>query len=100
MPGDVTAQVRWLVNRRPREWREKVDVGHEVKPQRTYEEAKRDLIEKLVKWGVVTPPTKLIEGNVEDDLGGQASRITAENYESFRRVLNILAPVWVVRRRR
>jgi hypothetical protein len=30
VPGDVTAQMKWLCNRMPHKWRHKVDVSHEV----------------------------------------------------------------------
>jgi hypothetical protein len=35
VPGDVTAQMKWLSNCRPDKWREKIDVTYERLPERT-----------------------------------------------------------------
>ena len=35
VPGDVAAQMKWLYNRMPRQWRDKVDISHEIEPEMT-----------------------------------------------------------------
>jgi hypothetical protein len=44
VPGDVTAQMKWLCNRMPHKWRNKVDVSHEVGPEMTAAQARDDLM--------------------------------------------------------
>jgi hypothetical protein len=63
VPGDVTAQTRWLTNRRPRQWRERLDVS-EPPPQRSLEEIKAGIVKKLIDWGIkiVPPDDMVIEG--------------------------------------
>ena len=68
VPGEVSAQFRWLMNRRPERWRDKVDISHEVKPQRTLEEVRAEIVQRMIGWGVkLAPLTPMIEGNTEDD---------------------------------
>jgi hypothetical protein len=55
IPGDVGAQKSWLTNRRPRQWRDRIDVG-EVQPERSSAEIKQMIIEKLIAWGVKLAP--------------------------------------------
>jgi hypothetical protein len=57
IPGDVTAQMKWLCNRMPRKWRKKVDINHEVGPEMTAAQARDDLIAFLIEHGVqIAPP--------------------------------------------
>jgi hypothetical protein len=67
MPGDVGAQKLWLINRCPKEFREKVDVTHEVGPEMTAAEALDDLVNLLIRNGVqiALPPGQTIEGEAE-----------------------------------
>jgi hypothetical protein len=64
VPGDVTAQMKWLCNRMPRKWRDKVDVGHEVEPELTAAQARDKLIAFLIEHGVqiAPPPGQTIDG--------------------------------------
>jgi hypothetical protein len=67
LPGDVGAQKLWLINRCPKEFREKVDVTHEVGPELTAAQALDDLISLLVEHGVqVALPPPVIEGESEE----------------------------------
>jgi hypothetical protein len=84
VPGDVTAQMKWLCNRMPHKWRHKVDVTHEVGPEMTAAQAFDDLIAVLVKHGVqiAPPPGQTIEGEAEtigvariDEQGAQGDKI-------------------------
>ena len=62
--GDVTAQMKWLRNRMPRKWGDKVDISHEVKPEKTPAQALDDLVQLLIDNGVrILPP--LIDGEAE-----------------------------------
>ena len=56
IPGDVTAQTRWLTNRRPRQWREKVDVSQDARPERSLAEIKELVLQKLAEWGLKVVP--------------------------------------------
>ena len=49
--GDVGAQKLWLTNRLPREWREKVDVSQDARPERSLAKIKELVIQKLAEWG-------------------------------------------------
>jgi hypothetical protein len=64
VPGDVTAQKKWLCNRMPHKWRDKVDVSHEVEPEMTAAQARDDLVQFLIQHGVrILPP--LMDGEAE-----------------------------------
>jgi hypothetical protein len=64
VPGDVTAQMKWLRNRMPHKWGDKVDISHEVKPEKTPAQALDDLVQLLIDNGVrILPP--LIDGEAE-----------------------------------
>jgi hypothetical protein len=67
LPGDVGAQKLWLINRCPKEFREKVDVSHEIGPEMTASQALDDLIALLIEHGVqiAPPPGQTIEGEAE-----------------------------------
>jgi hypothetical protein len=68
VPGDVTAQMKWLCNRLPKEWRDKIDVGHDPGPEMTAAEARAKLVSFLIEHGVrIAPPPPLIEGEIEED---------------------------------
>jgi hypothetical protein len=63
VPGDVGAEKLWLTNRRPRQWRDRIDVV-EDRPQRSSAEIKEIIVQKLLDWGVKLVPfdPPLIEG--------------------------------------
>jgi hypothetical protein len=50
IPGDVTAQMKWLSNRRPNKWREKVDVPTEREPEKSAAELRAEIVAKLIEW--------------------------------------------------
>ena len=78
MPGDVGAQKLWLINRCPKEFREKVDVAHEVGPEMTAAEALDDLVSLLIRNGVqIALPSPAIEGESEEVEPVGAARIAA-----------------------
>ena len=55
IPGDVTAQTRWLTNRRPKQWRGDMPDG--TQPQeRSTAEIKELVIAKLLEWGLKVVP--------------------------------------------
>ena len=54
--GDVGAQKLWLTNRLPREWRDKIDVSQDAKPERSSEEIKAIILGKLAEWGLKVVP--------------------------------------------
>jgi hypothetical protein len=63
VPGDVTAQMKWLCNRRPNKWREKVDVPTEREPEKSAAELRAEIVAKLIEWGVIVPDeSDAIEG--------------------------------------
>jgi hypothetical protein len=66
IPGDVGAIGRWLSNRKPRQWCERLDV--EVQPQRSLDEIKAGIVKKLIDWGIkiVPPDPPLIEGKAKE----------------------------------
>jgi hypothetical protein len=67
VPGDVTAQMKWLCNRLPKEWREKIEHTHEVGRELTSAEALEDLVSILVRNGVqLALPPPAIEGESEE----------------------------------
>ena len=70
VPGDVSAQFRWLMNRRAERWRDKVDINHEGKPQPTLEQVRAEIVQRMIDWGVqlapLAPPPPLIESGAED----------------------------------
>jgi hypothetical protein len=74
VPGDVGAQKLWLVNRCPSEWREKVEVSHEVVPEMTAAQARDELIAFLIEHGVrIAPPLgQTIEGETIAAPDGQS----------------------------
>ncbi|WP_341328796.1 hypothetical protein [Methylotuvimicrobium sp. KM2] len=49
LPPDVTACTRWLVNRRPKNWRQRVDVPLEVNVQKIDWEALREITKQAVE---------------------------------------------------
>jgi hypothetical protein len=60
VPGDVTAQTRWLTNRRPRQWRGDMPDG--TQPQeRSTAEIKELIIQKLLEWGLKVVPADALE---------------------------------------
>jgi hypothetical protein len=65
VPGDVGAQKSWLCNRRPRQWRDKIQVEQTSNwADRSPLEIKRALVQKMVAWGLVArenvPPDLLV----------------------------------------
>jgi hypothetical protein len=53
--GDVTAQIKWLANRRPKQWRGDMPDG--TQPQeRSTAEIKELVIAKLLEWGLKVVP--------------------------------------------
>ena len=55
LPGDVTAQIKWLTNRRPKQWRGDMPDG--TQPQeRSTAEIKELVIAKLLEWGLKVVP--------------------------------------------
>jgi hypothetical protein len=64
IPGDVTAQMKWLSNRRPNKWREKVDVPTEREPEKSAAELRAEIVAKLIEWGVIVP-------DEDDIIGGE-----------------------------
>jgi hypothetical protein len=75
--GDVVAQKLWLTNRLPREWREKVDVSQDAKPERSTAEIKELVIQKLAEWGfkVVPMDAPLLESVEGGRLASPASQV-------------------------
>jgi hypothetical protein len=75
IPGDVTAQTRWLTNRRPRQWRGDMPDG--TQPQeRSTAEIKELVIAKLLEWGLkvvpidAAPSPIMLEGDTPKPNGG------------------------------
>jgi hypothetical protein len=76
MPPDVGALRTWLFNRRPDRWKEKVEItdrrggGWADRPP---DEIKRELVRRMVAWGLVpkenVPPELLAlpDGTIDDD---------------------------------
>ncbi len=52
VPGDVTAQMKWLCNRMPHKWRDKVGVSTRSGREMTAAQALDDLIALLIEHGV------------------------------------------------
>jgi len=77
IPGDVTAQTRWLTNRRPRQWREKVDVSQDARPERRLAEIKELILQKLAEWGLKVVPmdAPLLESVKGGRLASPASQV-------------------------
>jgi hypothetical protein len=54
IPPDVGAIKLWLLNRRPDRWKEKVEVANTGGLiDRTPDEIKRLLVQKMIEWGLV-----------------------------------------------
>jgi hypothetical protein len=53
LPGDVTAQMKWLSNRRPKQWRGDIP---DAEPPRSSEEIKAIILGKLMEWGLKVVP--------------------------------------------
>jgi hypothetical protein len=54
IPPDIGAIKLWLLNRRPDRWREKVEVANTGGLiDRTPDEIKRLLVQKMIEWGLV-----------------------------------------------
>ena len=68
LPGDVTAQMKWLSIRRPKQWREQLPDG--AQPERSSAEIKEIILQKLTEWGLkivpIEAPTR-IENGVKGD---------------------------------
>jgi hypothetical protein len=73
VPGDVAAQCKWLAARRPDLWGKNPDTS-EIKREKTFEEARDDLIQFLVEECGV-----LIEPNEQIDKDSTVSRIAASD---------------------
>jgi hypothetical protein len=74
IPPDIGAIKVWLYNRRPDRWKEKVEfAGIGSMADRSRQEIKRALVQKMVEWGLVpienVPPELLapIDSTVDDD---------------------------------
>jgi hypothetical protein len=50
------------------QWREKIDVGHEIEPERSSAEIRAEIVQKLISWAVkIAPPDPaLIEGEAAE----------------------------------
>jgi hypothetical protein len=63
VPGDVTVQMKWLCNRRPERWREKIDVTMQREPEKSAAEIRAEIVAKLIEWGVrIVPDDDYIDG--------------------------------------
>ena len=58
LPGDVTAQMKWLSIRRPKQWREQLPDG--AQPERSSEEIKAIILGKLAEWGLKVVPMEAV----------------------------------------
>ena len=75
LPGDVTAQMKWLSIRRPKQWRGDMPDG--TQPQeRSTAEIKELVIAKLLEWGLkvvpidAAPSPIMLEGDTPKPNGG------------------------------
>ena len=57
LPGDVTAQMKWLSNRRPKQWRGDIP---DAEPPRSSEEIKAIILGKLAEWGLKVVPMEAV----------------------------------------
>jgi hypothetical protein len=74
IPGDVGAQKSWLTNRRPRQWRDRIDVDVGDDPERSAAELRADLVQYLMDHGVrLALPAPVIDGEAEEVTNGVAS---------------------------
>ena len=75
LPGDVTAQIKWLTNRRPKQWRGDMPDG--TQPERSPEEIKEIILQKLMEWGLKVVPADApsLESVEGGRLGSPASQV-------------------------
>lgn len=82
IPGDVTAQIKWLANRRPKRWGD--NAVHETEPERSAAELRSEIINKLIEWGVLLPDEQMVDadsnaspdeqGDIDDGRGRRDTR--------------------------
>jgi hypothetical protein len=71
----------------PSEWRDKVVVSHDVNPERSVEEIRERIIQKLISWGVriALPEPDVIDGEADDVQTVGVARITGRTKIGGRR---------------
>jgi hypothetical protein len=77
VPGDVGAQGRWLSNRRPRQWRDKLDLTIDPDEKKTSRELRIEMLQFLADNGVKLklPPTLvgIVKTNGVASIGANAA---------------------------
>jgi hypothetical protein len=87
IPGDVGAQGRWLNNRKPRQWRDRLDVTVDPDENKTSAELDAELLQFLIDNGVKINLPKTIEGEAVTNRAAPIGAKTAGRHGGNRGVV-------------